>query len=172
MRSMSREYAALRTRAHDAERARDRAEADSSRREDELSRLTAQRDDLLLGATRAGHASSPSEALVQLLAAAALGARAGGAEAAETEGRAELEGREELVSALEQARAEAKVARVAAQQERLRREEATRDKEEALRQLHRLVGAARRAVGRRDSRLRSSRMETEIVWNALARAVR
>lgn len=208
MRHMAKENAALQTRAEDAERARDRAGADASRHRDELLRLAEQRDNLLLGATRAGHlsASSPADALAELLAAAAAGVVAGtagvggdggseggratergaaapgrgggsGREGAEArggggEGYREAAGAAELEAALGRARSEAKAARVAAQQERLRREGEARDKEEAVRQLHRLMGAARRALGRRESRLRSSRLETEVVWNALTEAVR
>lgn len=211
MRHMAKENAALQTRAEGAERARDRAGADASRHRDELLRLTEQRDNLLLGATRAGHlsASSPADALAELLAAAAAGVVAGTAgvggdggseggrateRGAATPGRGGGPGREgaearggggegyreaagaagaaELEAALGRARSEAKAARVAAQQERLRREGEARDKEEAVRQLHRLMGAARRALGRRESRLRSSRLETEVVWNALTEAVR
>ncbi|CAB1116061.1 unnamed protein product [Ectocarpus sp. CCAP 1310/34] len=170
MRSMAKENAALRARVGEAERARDRADADSLGHREELRRLTEQRDNLLLGATRLGGrrglaASSPAETLAELLAAAAAGAAADA-----TDVGPGAEG--ELEAQLERARSEAKLARVAAQQERLRREAAAREKEEAVRQLHRLMGAARRAVGRRDSRLKSSRMETEVVWNALTEAVR
>ncbi|CAM9749964.1 unnamed protein product [Ectocarpus sp. 13 AM-2016] len=170
MRSMAKENAALRARVGEAERARDRADADSLGHREELRRLTEQRDNLLLGATRLGGrrglaASSSAETLAELLAAAAAGASA---DANDVGPGAEGE----LEAQLEEARSEAKLARVAAQQERLRREAAAREKEEAVRQLHRLMGAARRAVGRRDSRLKSSRMETEVVWNALTEAVR
>lgn len=170
---------------------RDRADAKASHHRDELSRLTEQRDNLLLGATRAGRlsASCPADALVELLSAAAAGvvagAGAGVGDTAEDGDVAAFKGgdnrrssggggrrADELEVELEEVRAEAKLARVAAQQERLRREGAARDKDEAVRQLHRLMGAARRAVGRRESRLRSSRMETEVVWNALTEAVR
>lgn len=211
MRHMAKENAALQTRAEEAERARDRSGADASRHRDELLRLAEQRDNLLLGATRAGHlsASSPADALAELLAAAAAGVvagAAGGGTGNEGDGPTErgaavpvrgggsgregVEGRgggdegyrgtaggtgagaAGLEAALGRARSEAKAARVAAQQERLRREGETRDKEEAVRQLHRLMGAARRTLGRRESRLRSSRLETEVVWNALTEAVR
>lgn len=174
MRLMAKENASLRARVSEAERARDRADADALQHRDALRRLTEQRDNLLLGASRLGggrdmSASSPAETLAELLAAAAAVAAGG------TDGRkanAAAPAAEELESQLEQARSEAKLARVAAQQERLRRDAAAREKDEAVRQLHRLQGAARRAVGRRDSRLRSSRMETEVVWNALTEAVR
>lgn len=171
MRSMAKENAALRARIGEAERARDRADAESLGHREELRRLTEQRDNLLLGASRIGGrhglaTSSPAETLAELLAAAAAGAVADATDV----GPGAEEG--ELEAQLEQARSEAKLARVAAQQERLRREAAAREKEEAVRQLHRLMGAARRAVGRRDSRLKSSRMETEVVWNALTEAVR
>lgn len=200
---MAKENAALQTRAEEAERARDRYAADASRHRDELRSLTEQRDNLLLGATRAGHlsASSPADALAELLAAAAAGVMAGTAGGSGSEGGGDAErgaaisgqggrdsvearggndggfregagGTEELKAALGRARSEAKAARVAAQQERLKREGEARDKEEAVRQLHRLMGAARRALGRRESRLRSSRLETEVVWNALTEAVR
>ncbi|CAM9278935.1 unnamed protein product [Ectocarpus fasciculatus] len=168
MQSMAKENAALRARVGEAERARDRADADSLGHRKELRRLTEQRDNLLLGATRLGGrrglaaSSSPAETLAELLAAAAAAGAVDVGPGAEGE----------LEAQLEQARSEAKLARVAAQQERLRREAAAKEKEEAVRQLHRLMGAARRAVGRRDSRLKSSRMETEVVWNALTEAVR
>ena len=181
---MAKENTALRARVSEAERARDRADADALHHRDALRRLTEQRDKLLLGATRLGGArdlssSSPADALAELLAAAAGvvadaaagggGAGGGGGVAGGDRPRTPAEQlRDELV----QARSEAKLARVAAQQERLRRDAAAREKEEAVRQLHRLMGAARRAVGKRDSRLRSSRMETEVVWNALTEAVR
>lgn len=173
MRSQSKENTALRARVAEAERARDRADADALHHRDALRRLTEQRDNLVLGATRlsAGRdlsASSPADALAELLAAAA-GVVAGGGIA---DGDRPRTPAEQLQSELEQARSEAKLARVAAQQERLRRDAAAREKEEAVRQLHRLMGAARRAVGKRDSRLRSSRMETEVVWKALTEAVR
>lgn len=187
MRSMSKENAALQTRVAEAERAKEQAAAETSKCRDELHRLAEQRDNLLLGAARAGHASSPADALVELLAAATnarvADTRAGRAATTgdQHENLGEWDGspdrnnnsaRRELESALEQARAEARAARVAAQQEKLRREGAAREKDEAVRQLHRLMAAARRAMSRKDSRLRSSRMETEVVWNALTEAVR
>lgn len=213
MRSMAKDNASLRAHAAQAEEARALATADASRLRDDLRRLTEQRDTLLLGATRAGHlsASSPADALVELLAAAAAGVVAGASSGAADGGRGDgargygkpvasmetgamglgnaprnnqyiggggggigvREGMStNLVVELERARAEAKAAKEAAEQERLQREGAARDKDEAVRQLHRLMGAARRAVGRRDSRLKSSRLETEVVWNALTKAVR
>ncbi|CAM9673287.1 unnamed protein product [Hapterophycus canaliculatus] len=180
MRLMAKENASLRARVGEAERARDRADADALHHRDALRRLTEQRDNLLLGATRLGgggggrdlSASSPAETLAELLAAAAAVAAAGGGGDEGRKATAAAEAAEELEAQLEQARTEAKLARVAAQQERLRRDATAREKDEAVRQLHRLQGAARRAVGRRDSRLRSSRMETEVVWNALTEAVR
>lgn len=191
MQSMTEENAALKGRVAEAERAKDSADANTFQIRDELRRLTKQRDNLLLGASRAGHlsASSPAEALVELLAAAA--AAAGVTDGGGANGRGSTTQRlggawdskfgnvggdgaraEELEAELEQAKAEAKLARVAAQQERLRLEGMAKDKDEAVRQLHRLMGAARRAVGRKESRLRSSRLETEVVWNALTEAVR
>lgn len=196
---MTKDSAVLKARAADAERARGRADSSSMKHRDELCRLTEQRDNLLLGATRAGclSASSPADALVELLAAATAGVATGaacpppsqhglttatsngtpGSEAwdkkiQDTGGSNGSRAAEGLEVELEQARAEAKLARVAIQQERLRRESAAREKDQAVRQLHRLMGAAKRAVGRRDSRLRSSRLETEVVWNALTEAVR
>lgn len=184
VRFIAKENAALRARVAKAERARDRADADALHHRDALRRLTEQRDNLLLGATRLGggkggrdlSGSSPADALAELLAAAAgvVADAAGGGG-----GGTGIDGSErhrvpadELETELAQARSEAKLARVAAQQERLEREAAAREKEEAVRQLHRLMGAARRAVARRDSRLKSSRLETEVVWNALTEAVR
>lgn len=233
MRDMSKENTALKVQLAEAERARDRADAEALRHRDDLRRLTEQRDNLLLGAMRTGQAASPADALAELLAAAAAGvatgagsntrnsSRTGAVNASRRRGGAtdgvgrglqlggawdELfpeesgvgsggeydsgrrppgrdsdgdggsggRGRRLEVSAedLEQARAEAKLAKVAVQQERLKREGAMREKDEAVRQLHRLMGAARRAVGRRDNKLRSSRLETEVVWNALQEAVR
>lgn len=186
MRSLSKENTSLQARVAEAERARDRADAAALQHQDALRRLTEQRDNLLLGATRLGggrdlSASSPADALAELLAAAAGvvadaaaagGGGAGGGAGGFTGGDRPRTPAEQLRDELEQARSEAKLARVAAQQERLRRDAAAREKEEAVRQLHRLMGAARRAVGKRDSRLRSSRMETEVVWNALTEAVR
>lgn len=185
MRFMTKENAALQARVAEAERARDRADSEALRHREALRRLTEQRDNLLLGATRLGNGgrdlskSSPADALAELLAAAAGvvadAAAAGGgcgAGASGSDERPRTPPAEQLQTELEQARSEAKLARVAAQQERLRRDAAAREKEEAVRQLHRLMGAARRAVGRRDSRLRSSRLETEVVWNALTEAVR
>lgn len=194
---MLKKHASLQATVIETESARDRADAEASRHRDELRRLTEQRDNLLLGATRAGHlsASCPADALVELLSAAAAGVVAGAGVGDTAEGRgvdAPIGGErnrhssggrgggggssrrraEELEVKLEEARAEAKLARVAAKQEKIRREGAATDKDEAVRQLHRLMGAARRAVGRRESRLRSSRMETEVVWNALTEAVR
>lgn len=182
MRLMAKENAALRARVAEAERARDRADADALHHRDALRRLTEQRDNLLLGATRLGggggrdlSGSSPADALAELLAAAAGvvadAAAAGGGGGIGGSDRPRVPA-EELEAELEQARSEAKIARVAVQQGRLERDAAAREKEEAVRQLHRLMGAARRAVGRRDSRLRSSRLETEVVWNALTEAVR
>lgn len=183
---MAKENASLRARVAEAERARDRADADALHHRDALRRLTEQRDNLLLGATRLGggggrglSGSSPADALTELLAAAAgvvadvaaTGGGGGGGTGIGGSDRPRVPA-EELETELAQARSEAKLARVAAQQERLQREAAAREKEEAVRQLHRLMGAARRAVGRRDSRLRSSRLETEVVWNALTEAVR
>lgn len=183
MRSMSEENTALHARVSEAERARDRADVDALHHRDALRRLTEQRDNLLLGATRLGgggrdmSATSPADALVELLAAAAgvvadAAGGGGGAGGVVAGGDRPRTPAEQLQDELEQARSEAKLARVAAQQERLRRDAAAREKEEAVQQLHRLMGAARRAVGKRDSRLRSSRMETEVVWNALTEAVR
>lgn len=79
MRTMAKEREVLQARVAEAERARDRADAEAVENRDQLRRLTEQRDNLLLGATRVGHASSPADALVELLAAAAAGvtARAG-----------------------------------------------------------------------------------------------
>lgn len=181
MRSLTKENTALHARVAEAERARDRADADALHHRDALRRLTEQRDKLLLGATRLGgrrdlSASSPADALAELLAAAAgvvadAAAASGGVPGGGDRDRPRTPP-EQLQDELEQARSEAKLARVAAQQERLRRDAAAREKEEAVRQLHRLMGAARRAVGKRDSRLRSSQMETEVVWNALTEAVR
>lgn len=230
MRAKSEENAALKVRVAETERARDRADAEAFRLRDNLDRLTEQRDNLLLGATRAGHASSPADALAELLAAAAAGVatgagtgtrastantnlgrdrgidginrglrlggawgelfpgegghgggndgngggarrqgdrEGGGGESGSAGGALEVSAEE-----LERARAEAKLAKVAVQQERLKRDGAMREKDEAVRQLHRLMGAARRAVGKRDNKLRSSRLETEVVWNALTEAVR
>eukprot|EP00752_Nemacystus_decipiens_P013854 g12300.t1 len=181
MRSMAKENTALRSRVSEAERARDRADADALQHRDALRRLTEQRDNLLLGATRLGggrdlSGSSPADALAELLAAAAGvvadAAAGGGGVGGANGGDRPRTPEQQLQDELEQARSEAKLARVAAQQERLRRDAEAREKEEAVRQLHRLMGAARRAVGKRDSRLRSSRMETEVVWNALTEAVR
>ena len=179
---MTKENTALHARVAEAERARDRADADALHHRDALRRLTEQRDNLLLGATRLSggrdlSASSPADALTELLAAAAgvvvdAAAGGGGGGVGAGGGDRPRTPAEQLQDELEQARSEAKLARVAAQQERLRRDAAAREKEEAVRQLHRLMGAARRAVGKRDSRLRSSRMETEVVWNALTEAVR
>lgn len=184
---MAKENTALHARISEAERARDRADADALHHRDALRRLTEQRDKLLLGATRLGggrdlSASSPADALAELLAAAAgvvadaaSGGRVGGVSGGDcprTPGDRPMTPADQLQDELEQARSEAKLARVAAQQERLRRDAAAREKEDAVRQLHRLMGAARRAVGKRDARLRSSRMETEVVWNALTEAVR
>eukprot|EP00903_Cladosiphon_okamuranus_P015885 g14671.t1 len=179
MRSMAKENTALHARVSEAERARDRADAEALHHRDTLRRLTEQRDQLLLGATRLGggrdlSASSPADALAELLAAAAgvVADAGGGVSGVVAGGDRPRTPAEQLQDELEQARSEAKLARVAAQQERLRRDAAAREKEEAVRQLHRLMGAARRAVGKRDARLRSSRMETEVVWNALTEAVR
>ena len=199
MRTMAKENKALQERVAEADKARECAEADARRSADELRRLTEQRDNLLLGATRAGHlsASSPADALAELLAAAAAGvvAGAGGddhaaARRSSAHARGSVKGgawgwadkysdgaggdsrAEDLEAELERARAEAKLARVAVKQERLRREGAAKEKDEAVRQLRRLMGAAKRAVSRKDARLRSSRMETEVVWNALTEAVR
>lgn len=236
MRDMSKENTALKVQLAEAERARDRADAEALRHRDDLRRLTEQRDNLLLGAMRTGHAASPADALAELLAAAAAGVATGARSNTRNSSRTgavnvnlgsdggtnginrglklggawdELfpeeggvgsggeydsgrrppgresggdgdgdggggRGRRLGVSAedLKRARAEAKLARVAVQQERLKREGAIREKDEAVRQLHRLMGAARRAVGRRDNKLRSSRLETEVVWNALQEAVR
>lgn len=180
MRTTAKENEALKGRITEADRARELAEADARRNSDKLRLLTEQRDKLLLGATRAGHlsASSPADALAELLAAAAVGVTNGAESGANTTAPARRRGdrssdsrTEELEAELEQARAEAKLARVAMKQERLRREGAVKEKEEAEWQSHRLVEAAKRAVERKEARLRSSRMETEVVWHALTEAV-
>lgn len=215
MRAMSKENTSLKARVAEAERARDRADAETFQHRENLRRMTEQREYLLHAAARAGHASSPADALAELLAAAGTGMNArtgrGTGDGKNSAGRAEVDGIQrgmesgggwnaatafqesegdnhdhvlagengrrqggeaELLAALEQARAEAKLAKVAVQQERLSREGAAREKDEAVRQLHRLMGAARRAMDRRDTKLRSSRLETEVVWNALRQAVR
>lgn len=181
MRTMAKENEALKVRITEADRARELAETNTRRNSDYLRLLTEQRDNLLLGATRAGHlsSSSPADALAELLAAAAGDATDGTEDRAHTAAPARRQGdkfsdrrTEELEAELEQARAEAKLAKVAMKQERLRREGAAKEKEEAEWQLHRLMGAAKRAVNRKDARLRSSRMETEVVWHALTEAVR
>lgn len=181
MRTTAKENEALKGRITETDRARELAEINTRRNSDKLRLLTEQRDNLLLGATRAGKlsASSPADALAELLAAAAGDVTDGTEDHAHTAAPARRQDvkfddrkTEELEVELEQARAEAKLARVAMKQERLRREGAAKEKEEAEWQLHRLMGAAKRAVNRKEARLRSSRMETEVVWHALTEAVR